>query len=361
MTSEELTVLLYQSGSLRQGRVVEVQEAKNEAFNSHIHHLQVSYSSDVVPLLPSALLLKQNVPTDWGREAGRYETAFYRLFAREPERLPMIIPHFVADYDKHTGDSLLLLQDVSATHHLPITRQQQIQLDDVPDNTTLHNIVETLASFHAAWWEHPQLGTYPLELDSDFQNEEQFSDYCHACYQNWQSCLSEESNWLPSDVVHDINEIHRHLPRAWERYLSGRFPTHHQLTLAHLDAYLANFLVPRTEGMGIVYMIDWQSPCVTIGVYDLVIMCSSFWTSAQRRENSREETMLRRYLTTLHAHGVTDYTWDNLLEDYRLMILMFMQVAICDQTNGSSRSYWWPKLQCLLSAARDLDSVSLLL
>lgn len=136
---------------------------------------------------------------------------------------------------------------------------------------------------------------------------------------------------------------------------------HHQLTLAHLDAYLANFLVPRTEGMGIVYMIDWQSPCVTIGAYDLVIMCSSFWTSAQRRENSREETMLRRYLTTLHAHGVTDYTWDNLLEDYRLMILMFMQVAICDQTNGSSRSYWWPKLQCLLSAARDLDSVSLLL
>ena len=56
MTPEELTVLLYQSGSLRQGRVAEVQEAKNEAFNSHIHHLQVSYSPDVVPLLPSALL-----------------------------------------------------------------------------------------------------------------------------------------------------------------------------------------------------------------------------------------------------------------------------------------------------------------
>jgi hypothetical protein len=42
------------------------------------------------------------------------------------------------------------------------------------------------------------------------------------------------------------------------------------------------------------------------------------------------------------------------------MIIIFLQVAIWDQTNGSKRDYWWPKLQCLVSAARDLDSLSLL-
>jgi hypothetical protein len=71
--------------------------------------------------------------------------------------------------------------------------------------------------------------------------------------------------------------------------------------------------------------------------------------------------VLRHYLTALHAHGVTNYTWDELLEDYRWMVIIFLQVAIWDQTNGSKRDYWWPKLQCLVGAARDLDSLSLLL
>ncbi len=90
-------------------------------------------------------------------------------------------------------------------------------------------------------------------------------------------------------------------------------------------------------------------------------MCASFWTPTQRQENNREETMLRHYLAALHAHGVTNYTWDQLLEDYRWMVIIFLQVAIWDQTNGSKRDYWWPKLQCLVGAARDLDSLSLLL
>ena len=42
------------------------------------------------------------------------------------------------------------------------------------------------------------------------------------------------------------------------------------------------------------------------------------------------------------------------------MTLDFLQAAIWDQTNGSARDYWWPKLQCLVSAVRDLDCFSLL-
>jgi hypothetical protein len=107
-------------------------------------------------------------------------------------------------------------------------------------------------------------------------------------------------------------------------------------------------------------MMDWQSPYASIGAFDLVIMCASFWTPEQRHENNREENVLRRYLATLHAHGVANYTWEQLLEDYRLMLLFFLQVAVWDQTNGSERDYWWPKLQCLLGAVRDFDSLSLL-
>ncbi len=362
MTPDELTGLLYQSGALQQGSVAEIQATENEAFNSHVQHLIVSYSSDAAPSIPSALLTKKNVDADWGKEAGHYEVAFYQFIAiQDTQRFPMIIPHFVATYDEHTRNSILVLQDLSTTHRLPITRQQQIQHEGIPTNTVLHEIVETLAAFHAAWWEHPQLGTYPIEMDANFQDEVHFRDYCQENDQNWQSCRAAESVWLPQDIVHDIDEINRLLPRAWERYLSKRFPTRHQLTVTHQDAYLANFLVPPTDEDGQVYMMDWQSVYTSIGAYDLVIMCVPFWTSAERKENKREETMLRRYLAALSAHGVTNYTWDQLVEDYRWMIMFFLQVAIWDQTNGSKRDYWWPKLQCLVSAARDFDCLSLLL
>ncbi|GCE28274.1 aminoglycoside phosphotransferase [Dictyobacter alpinus] len=360
MTPDELTTLLYQAGVLQDGRAVEVQVTENEAFNSHVQHLVVTYSMDTMPQLPSALVVKRNVQADWGREDGRREVEFYRLIDRQAERLPMLIPHFVAEYDQATENSVLLLQDLSATHQPPITRQQQIYGSYMPDEALLGQIVETLAAFHATWWDDPQLGTYPLVLDTIFQDEGHFRAYCQECQQNWQSLLTAEENWLPLDVVHDINEIQRLLPALWERSLSHRFPGRQHLTVTHNDAYLANFLVPRTGQAGSIYLLDWQSPYAGIGAYDLVIMCASFWTSAQRHENDREINLLRRYFTTLQASGIIDYSWDQLLEDYRLMILVFLQVAIWDQTNGSSRSYWWPKLQCLLNAARDLDSLSLL-
>ena len=49
MTPHELTALLYQAGALKQGSVIEVQITENEAFNSHVQHLKVSYSPDVTP------------------------------------------------------------------------------------------------------------------------------------------------------------------------------------------------------------------------------------------------------------------------------------------------------------------------
>ncbi|BCL78752.1 hypothetical protein ccbrp13_12170 [Ktedonobacteria bacterium brp13] len=137
MTPRDLTMMLSQAGALQRGSVIEVHTTENGAFNSHVHHLMVSYLPDATPPLPSALVLKQNVATEWGRENGRREVAFYRLLAKDAQRFPMIIPYVVANYDVSTGDSLLLLQDLSATHHPPMTRQQQIQHEAMPVETTL--------------------------------------------------------------------------------------------------------------------------------------------------------------------------------------------------------------------------------
>lgn len=189
MTPNALTKLLYQEKALQRGYVLEVHIDENKAFHSQIQHLQVSYSPDAAPQLPAELVLKKNVQADWAKEAGHAEVAFYKLIAAQnADRFPMVIPYVAGTYDEQTGDSLLLIQDMSATHHPPVARrltaEQITTLDEAPSDRTLYQIVETLAAFHAAWWEHPQLGTPLLEFDSDCLDEERFLNYCQHLDQN---------------------------------------------------------------------------------------------------------------------------------------------------------------------------------
>jgi hypothetical protein len=108
------------------------------------------------------------------------------------------------------------------------------------------------------------------------------------------------------------------------------------------------------------YLIDFDSVSANLPAYDLVYMFPTFWTPAQRKEAGREEKLLRRYHEALLAHGVTGYTWQDLLRDYRLCVLYMIFDPVWDQTSGASEAYWLPKLRCLTGAFMDLDCLSLL-
>jgi thiamine kinase-like enzyme len=356
MTPQELTTLLYQSGALTTGSVVDIQIAEDAAFNSEVRFLHVRYSDDATPSLPTALVSKRNVDADWGREAGRREIMFYRLIGEHADRFPMIIPFYVAEYDPATGDSLLVMQDLSATHQPPVTREQQIHLQGVPAEATLRDIVITLATFHAAWWEHPQLALF---RNGYCQDAEHFLRHSEEWAQNWQACVDAEGEWLPEDAMQDMTQINRLYPQLWERFLAGRYPAHRQLTLTHGDAYPCNFLAPRIEGAGPIYMMDWQSPYADFGARDIARLLVPFWTPEQRHENDRERSMMRLYLATLQRQGVVGYAWEQFLDDYRWALIEIAQQTIWDHANGSDRDYWWPKLQTILSAIREHDCLRL--
>lgn len=71
------------------------------------------------------------------------------------------------------------------------------------------------------------------------------------------------------------------------------------------------------------------------------------------RAGAREERLLRRYHEALAAQGVRGYSWEMLLADYRLALAYMLSYPVWDASNGSRKSYWWPKLQCLTSAFQD--------
>ncbi len=89
------------------------------------------------------------------KEAGAEEVKFYHLVSSLNESLPMIPPGFAAAYDKATGDSYILLKDLSNTHAPPITRDDQLSIiRSVPRAHDQELVIDALASFHAYWWDH---------------------------------------------------------------------------------------------------------------------------------------------------------------------------------------------------------------
>jgi len=312
------------------------------------------YSADAAPTAPPRVILKQNRQEAWAIEAGRQEVTFYTLVRSLHASPPGIVPCYAAASDPQSGHSYLLFEDLSVTHQVPITRDQQISIvDGVPPTASINAVVETLARMHAFWWEHPVRETDRFAVGYWSRNADRFEQYRQRRTRSWAGLMAKESAWFPDDVRALYDHVLEHLQRHWEQYLAPRFQAKRNLTLVHGDAYFANFLCPKRPGRGVTYLLDWQSPTFDLGGYDLATLCATFWTSEQRHEDQREDTMLRRYHSVLQANGVHTYSWDDLLTDYRACLIFWLLMPVQDGYDGSPTAYWWPKMQCLVSAFRD--------
>ena len=89
---------------------------------------------------------------------------------------------------------------------------------------------------------------------------------------------------------------------------------------------------------------------VDIGGYNLANLCATFWTSEKRQQGGREVRLLQTYYATLLANGVLQYTWDGLITDYRSGLIYWILVPVQDGYDGARREYWWPRMQCLVTA-----------
>ncbi len=361
ITPEWLTAVLHQSGILLQGEVTTLEAERTGAFNSHTWHLLLRYSDDISPDTPTHLVLKRNIQAAWGVEAGAEEVKFYNCVASLQDHPHIIPPCYGAAYDEESGNSYLLLQDLSATYQLPVTRDQQINIvEGVPEADYIESVVATLAKLHAYWWEHPLLHTNMFDVGYWSRNTERFEQYFQRRAISWESLISGEKEWFPDDLHKLYEAVFTHLSDYWDKYLEPRFRTKTSLTLVHGDAYFANFLCPKNPAKGTTYLLDWQSPCFDIGGYDLVNLCATFWTSEQRHEEQREEKILRNYFTILQASGVKNYTWNDLLVDYKIGLIFWLLMPLQDRSDGAGKNYWWPKMQCLVAAFREWQCEELL-
>ena len=352
ITPNWLTTILRREGVLEAGQVESVTIGTNPAFNSAISHLHVAYGPGSSPGAPRALVLKRNLSEEWARRGGKSEVEFYTEVRSWRDELPMIVPCYDAAYDSATGDSHLLLLELSASHEPLITRDEIIALHGVPTEGRLEQVVDIVARLHAHWWEHPSLVDGTREVSGWYGTRERFEEHIQRQRRDWDIFLASSGADLPAGVQSLYKEALEHLPVLWDRGLGERVTAGTNMTLVHGDCYLSQFLYPR-DGSGTAYLVDWQGASPDLPSIDLTHLFPTFWTPEQRHERDRERRLLQRYLAGLHAGGFTGYDWEALQDDYRLLLIYMVFYPVWDAVNGSSKAYWWPKMQCLTSAYRD--------
>lgn len=318
-----LADLLRRAGVLPSGDVVAVETTPAGAFNSATDFVRVRYRGAPAGA-PTALVVKRPSPAAWSRRAAVEEATFYRYVRQHADHPPVLPRCFAAE------DGYLVLEDLTATHAAPVSRDDLLAGRGLPALEPVDAAVDVLAALHRWWWGR-----------TDWPGPPDWPAYVARRRAAWPRVRAD---W-PDGARPIYESLVDGLDRLWDNHLRRRMAG--PLTLVHGDTYLSNFLLPR-DGRGRGYLLDWQSPEIDLGAYDLANLCAPFWTRAQRAV--AEERVLRRYHEAL---GVPGYSYEDLLADYRLALAYWVLVPVQDAADGSPRRYWEPKLRCLLDAYTD--------
>jgi aminoglycoside phosphotransferase (APT) family kinase protein len=98
------------------------------------------------------------------------------------------------------------------------------------------------------------------------------------------------------------------------------------LVVTHGDFRLENMFFAARPDHAPFAMIDWQSITRSSPGQDLSYYLTQSVQLDVRRQHER--ALLDRYLEGLRAHGVRDYSFDQLFHDYRLATLYLLDFAV---------------------------------
>jgi Ser/Thr protein kinase RdoA (MazF antagonist) len=218
--------------------------------------------------------------------------------------------------------------------------------------------MDSLARFHAHWWEHPWLETDIGKLSNGDIADEEILGLPHSMRE------TEEMFANFVDFLGDRLSIARR--RLYERVLSSwpfprlseRLNERRGITLIHRDAHAWNFLYPRDPEHDRVCIIDWHEWGISFGINDLTELIVLWWYPERRAR--MEEALLRRYHHRLVEYGVEDYDWEQCWHDYRLCAIRILLYPVWMHAEGRSPTTWWPILERASLAFQDLECANLL-
>ena len=317
-------------------REVTVESSRTTIF-SRITRLRLSYDGTAADA-PMSLILKTGLPDRVG--GGLHEVEFYRQVA--PAMDPGLVPRcFDAHWDAATKDWHLLLEDLTDTH-------ASVSVWPLPPTTEqCDRIVETLARFHAAWWDDPRLGA-SIGKRHDAPAHSRILQDLTTRFAGFADRLGDS---LSSERRLLYERLFDVMPRQLERSRTRR-----NVTLLHGDAHVWNVFMPRDGGD--LRLFDWDSWRIGVAATDLAYMMALHWYPDRRKR--LEGRLLDRYHATLLAQGVHDYDRQALDDDYRRAVLWQIITPVWQATLDIPPVIWRNHLERVMLAVDDLGCRDLL-
>jgi thiamine kinase-like enzyme len=256
---------------------------------------------------PTSLIAKFQVPhSDPDIRAAVFQSRLhereFRFYRDIAHRVPLRTPRlYYAALENEAGACLLLLEDLAPA--------QTLSMFDgcTADDAAL--VLRHLATFHAAWWEHPRLKSMDWLPALDARAENDQTQYATT----WELFLKKIGDRLPDGMKQLGARLKDHIAGV-KRYLGQ--PPH---TLLHGDFHLHNLMFDSTSAGRTLAVIDWQGCCRGRATRDVAHFLITGLLPDRRRAHERQLLML--YHTTLIEHSVREYSFEQCLHDYRFTML----------------------------------------
>jgi thiamine kinase-like enzyme len=318
-----------------------------EGFMGQLARLTLHYEESISPA-PKTLIAKFASPNERTREMAREqkyyerEIGFYNDIGQE-----VGIPTAECLYTqllKTSNHFVIILKDLA-----PAIASDQVAGTAAEDSKW---VVEVASKLHANWWNSERLKAYSWSqpITSNMPIED-------GLIMLQASIKKAEANGKFDDYP-EIKRLMKFLPPLFIMEPGPPFP----FTLTHGDLRSDNVFCPSDAG-GNYALIDWQLCGMGQPAGDLARWFTQSITIEQRR--STEKDLLKYYHECLVSHGVKDYSYKKLIQDYQLnlviILLMFsMSTDDIDQSPERAQALFHAMYSRLDAALVDWKVIKLL-
>ena len=271
------------------------------------------------------------------------ESMFYREIAAVAD-MPTPDLYF-SDSDGSIGNSVLMIEDLS-----------DARLGDSVEGCSSEEIqlaIHSLAEFQADYWGNVAEMQYAWLPAKSADTEIYSREYDQA----WKALKVKAGDAMPDHLWELGQELGQHI---------GAIRTHLStapLTLVHGDYRPDNCFFGGEFDRRPLAVFDWEYCTKGRGVYDVATFLCEVFTPEQRIRH--ELDCLRLYHSQLLDGGVSGYTFDQCLTDYRLSFLdliVFWAItgSACDWTSQRATQYLRNSLERMDAAVTEHESMKLL-
>ncbi len=321
---------------VRDFRVIDTHESDSAV----LYTLRIRYSDvSVARKLPDNMVLKVYRA---GFSQADKEVTFYRrimpaLRNAYGEADLSLIDGYDAHYDVAADQSHILMGGLSSRfkqHYEPVP----------PTKRHITQLADALARIHACFWEDARLGdTLGLAI-----TEERLDEKLERQRVGHEQFLVDGMIVLNSGQRSALAAVAGRMPSSFrERLLDGR-----ALTLIHNDLKPANLLYSHSACR----ILDWKDWRPGIAAEDLAFMIAFHWMPAKRR--FEEPRFLKRYWDNLCRCGVQQFSYQDLLLDYRLAIGLRLGELIGSWRREDWRKGKWPLWDTISTGLRAFDDLN---